>query len=104
MRVCHVCTWAQKEGGGKHTSFTYNAERVLGSGSFGIVYQAMLLASSLETPLVLPPHALLPKCFQGAMKRLEAQLGGRFGSFLFFLFVEGEWVCPRRGGEGVDFY
>ena len=26
--------------GSKKASFTYNAERVLGSGSFGIVYQA----------------------------------------------------------------
>jgi len=28
---------------GKKTSFTYNAERVLGSGSFGIVYQAQVV-------------------------------------------------------------
>eukprot|EP00971_Amphidinium_carterae_P048695 959915-Amphidinium_carterae.2 len=34
---------ATKEGGGKHNSFTYNAERVLGSGSFGIVYQAQVV-------------------------------------------------------------
>eukprot|EP00928_Gymnodinium_smaydae_P087564 TRINITY_DN71817_c0_g1_i1.p1 TRINITY_DN71817_c0_g1~~TRINITY_DN71817_c0_g1_i1.p1 ORF type:complete len:415 (+),score=98.56 TRINITY_DN71817_c0_g1_i1:114-1247(+) len=27
----------------KHSSFTYNAERVLGSGSFGIVYQAQVV-------------------------------------------------------------
>ena len=26
--------------GSLETSFTYNAERVLGSGSFGVVYQA----------------------------------------------------------------
>mmetsp|Transcript_4872 Transcript_4872/g.6697 ORF Transcript_4872/g.6697 Transcript_4872/m.6697 type:complete len:379 (+) Transcript_4872:20-1156(+) len=34
---------ATREGGGKHASFTYNAERVLGSGSFGIVYQAQVV-------------------------------------------------------------
>jgi glycogen synthase kinase 3 beta len=34
-----------KEGGdgGRRASFTYNAERVLGSGSFGIVYQAQVV-------------------------------------------------------------
>merc|ERR1719298_167311 len=31
------------EGGQKKESFTYNAERVLGSGSFGIVYQAQVV-------------------------------------------------------------
>lgn len=30
----------KSEDGSKKTSFTYNAERVLGSGSFGVVYQA----------------------------------------------------------------
>jgi serine/threonine protein kinase len=33
----------EKQSGDKHSSFTYNAERVLGSGSFGIVYQAQVV-------------------------------------------------------------
>ncbi len=30
----------------RKTSFTYNAERVLGSGSFGVVYQAQVGSTS----------------------------------------------------------
>lgn len=33
----------KSEDGSKKTSFTYNAERVLGSGSFGVVYQAQVV-------------------------------------------------------------
>eukprot|EP00438_Fugacium_kawagutii_P005671 Skav227801 [mRNA] locus=scaffold948:65235:71123:+ [translate_table: standard] len=45
----------------EQTSFTYNAERVLGSGSFGVVYQAQ--ASLLGTKLATKPvRPLMPGC------------------------------------------
>ena len=34
------------DGGDKRASYTYNAERVLGSGSFGIVYQAQVVETN----------------------------------------------------------
>merc|ERR1719327_2579565 len=37
---------ASVDGGYKRASYTYNAERVLGSGSFGIVYQAQVVETN----------------------------------------------------------